>query len=131
MSQPTNVAVAERSNQTPSTQDTKALAALFATHGVRDVECIFPDISGYPRGKLMPIQFDRLFGKCLQVQAIVGANDDPGLSCYHHAMELIDQGIADAKTIITHRFPLERVMDAYELQRTRDEGAVKIVVETK
>ncbi len=86
---------------------------------------------GVPRGKLMPIQFDRLFGKCLQVQAIVGANDDPGLSCYHHAMELIDQGIADAKTIITHRFPLERVMDAYELQRTRDEGAVKIVVETK
>ena len=29
-------------------------AELFATHGVRDVECIFPDISGYPRGKLMP-----------------------------------------------------------------------------
>jgi glutamine synthetase len=30
------------------------LAALFAQHGVRDVECLFPDISGYPRGKLMP-----------------------------------------------------------------------------
>ncbi len=27
---------------------------LFSQHGVRDVECIFPDISGYPRGKLMP-----------------------------------------------------------------------------
>jgi glutamine synthetase len=27
---------------------------LFEQHGVRDVECIFPDISGYPRGKLMP-----------------------------------------------------------------------------
>ena len=27
---------------------------LFSAHGVRDVECIFPDISGYPRGKLMP-----------------------------------------------------------------------------
>ncbi|HSO45663.1 MAG TPA: glutamine synthetase, partial [Rhodoferax sp.] len=30
------------------------LHALFSAHGVRDVECIFPDISGYPRGKLMP-----------------------------------------------------------------------------
>lgn len=29
--------------------------ALFSAHGVRDVECIFPDISGYPRGKLMPV----------------------------------------------------------------------------
>ncbi|MDD3935408.1 glutamine synthetase family protein [Rhodoferax sp.] len=29
------------------------IGALFSQHGVRDVECIFPDISGYPRGKLM------------------------------------------------------------------------------
>lgn len=28
--------------------------AFFAQHGVRDVECLFPDVSGYPRGKLMP-----------------------------------------------------------------------------
>ena len=28
--------------------------AFFDQHGIRDVECIFPDISGYPRGKLMP-----------------------------------------------------------------------------
>lgn len=37
----------------PNTQ-AKALNAFFSSHGVRDVECIFPDISGYPRGKLMP-----------------------------------------------------------------------------
>lgn len=30
------------------------LADRFAREGVRDVECIFPDVSGYPRGKLMP-----------------------------------------------------------------------------
>ncbi|MDD2880755.1 MAG: glutamine synthetase family protein [Rhodoferax sp.] len=30
------------------------LHQLFSQHGVRDVECLFPDISGYPRGKLMP-----------------------------------------------------------------------------
>ncbi len=30
------------------------LQAFFHQHGIRDVECIFPDISGYPRGKLMP-----------------------------------------------------------------------------
>src|SRR5246127_5203990 len=30
------------------------LAADFAARGVPDVECIFPDVSGHPRGKLMP-----------------------------------------------------------------------------
>lgn len=30
------------------------ITAFFNQHGVSDVECIFPDISGYPRGKLMP-----------------------------------------------------------------------------
>ena len=30
------------------------LADDFAAAGVRDVECLFPDVSGYPRGKLMP-----------------------------------------------------------------------------
>ena len=30
------------------------LAADFSAAGVRDVECLFPDVSGYPRGKLMP-----------------------------------------------------------------------------
>jgi glutamine synthetase len=28
--------------------------AFFAEHGIRDVECLFADVSGYPRGKLMP-----------------------------------------------------------------------------
>jgi len=37
------------------TQPTRAaLQAFFDLHGIRDVECIFPDVSGYPRGKLMP-----------------------------------------------------------------------------
>ena len=30
------------------------LQAYFQQHGVQEVECIFPDVSGYPRGKLMP-----------------------------------------------------------------------------
>lgn len=30
------------------------LAADFEKGGVKDVECLFPDVSGYPRGKLMP-----------------------------------------------------------------------------
>ena len=31
-----------------------ALLAFFEEHGIREVECLFPDMAGYPRGKLMP-----------------------------------------------------------------------------
>lgn len=34
------------------TQD--ARESFFSGHGIREVECIFPDVTGYPRGKLMP-----------------------------------------------------------------------------
>jgi glutamine synthetase len=30
------------------------LATDFAAAGIRDVECVFPDVAGHPRGKLMP-----------------------------------------------------------------------------
>jgi glutamine synthetase len=33
---------------------TEQLGSFFSQEGILDVECIIPDISGYPRGKLMP-----------------------------------------------------------------------------
>jgi glutamine synthetase len=38
----------------PNATTAEGLRPFFDAHGIRDVECIFPDISGYPRGKLMP-----------------------------------------------------------------------------
>lgn len=46
------------------------IRALFSQHGVRDVECIFPDISGYPRGKLMPAESFLTGGELRICQAI-------------------------------------------------------------
>jgi glutamine synthetase len=34
----------------------QSLSEKFTQERVRDIECIFPDVSGYPRGKLMPAQ---------------------------------------------------------------------------
>ena len=51
----------------PSRSDLKAF---FDLHGVRDVECIFPDISGYPRGKLMPAASFAAGGELRIAQAI-------------------------------------------------------------
>lgn len=53
-----------------STRPGEAVRALFTEHGVRDVECIFPDISGYPRGKLMPAESFLAGGELRICQAI-------------------------------------------------------------
>ena len=46
------------------------LNAFFAEHGIHDVECLFADISGYPRGKLMPAAHFAAGGELRICQAI-------------------------------------------------------------
>lgn len=53
-----------------ASRPSEAIGALFSQHGVRDVECIFPDISGYPRGKLMPAESFLAGGELRICQAI-------------------------------------------------------------
>jgi glutamine synthetase len=53
-----------------SLSTTAGRLAFFAQHGVRDVECIFPDVSGYPRGKLMPAASFAAGGELRIAQAI-------------------------------------------------------------
>jgi L-iditol 2-dehydrogenase len=45
------------------------------------------------------------------------------------ALDLIAKGEADVGPMLTHHFPFSQVIDAFELQTTRDEGAIKIVVD--
>ena len=54
------------------TQDTdrSLLAAHFRAAGVRDVECLFADVTGYPRGKLMPAASFAAGGELRICQAI-------------------------------------------------------------
>lgn len=46
------------------------LQSFFQQHPVRDVECLFPDVSGYPRGKLMPANSFAKGGELRIAQAI-------------------------------------------------------------
>jgi glutamine synthetase len=53
------------------------LPAFFQQHAIRDVECLFPDVTGYPRGKLMPAtsfaRGDELrIAQAIPMQAITG-----------------------------------------------------------
>lgn len=84
---------------------------------------------GVPRGQVFNFNYDVFFHKCLQAQAIVGSLRDPGLVSTRMALDMISSGEIDVAPILTHRFPFEQVLEAYDLQHTRDESAIKIVID--
>lgn len=84
---------------------------------------------GVPRLNTLEYPFFELFRKTATVRTIVGALSDPNHECTRMALDLIERGEAKVGPMITHHFPFDQVFDAYELQTTRDEGAIKIVVD--
>ena len=84
---------------------------------------------GAPRASTMPFAMKGYFYKNLTMRAVVGATRDPENASTRQALQMIASGEVDAAPLITHRFPFEQVLEAYELQGARDEGAIKILIE--
>ena len=84
---------------------------------------------GVPRAQSFPYKMDIFFDKCLQARAIVHAVREPGHISTKQALNMITSGKLDVTPILTHRFPFEQVLEAYELHRTQDEGAIKILID--
>ena len=49
-------------------------------------------------------------------------------NCYPTAIELVRRGVIDVRPLITHRFPLEQSVEAFETARTGAGGAVKVMI---
>ena len=41
---------------------------------------------------------------------------------------LIEQGKIDTTPLITHRFPLERIEEAYRLFENKEDGVIKVAI---
>jgi L-iditol 2-dehydrogenase len=82
---------------------------------------------GLPRDPLS-VDYSVMFWKRVTVKSMVHAAREPDHSSTLHALELIDTQI-DVQPVLTHRFPFEKVHDAFDLQRTASDGAVKTVVD--
>jgi L-iditol 2-dehydrogenase len=84
---------------------------------------------GVPRAEQIVFDFDTFFWKYPRVKAVCGAQREPGQISTRLALELIGNDEINVEPILTHSFPFDQVMEAYELQNTLDEGAIKIVIE--
>ncbi len=84
---------------------------------------------GVPHAAQIPVNYSDFFRKCLSLKANVYAIREPDHTSTRMALDLIAQGDINVGPVITHRFPFEQVRQAYELQHTYDEGAIKIVID--
>jgi len=48
---------------------------------------------------------------------------------YPRAIALVERGVVDVRTLVTHRFPLERAAEAFELVASLQDGVVKAIIE--
>ncbi len=84
---------------------------------------------GVPHERRFVVNYGQLFRKCLNLKANVNAWSEPGHTSTLAAIDMIAKSEVDVRPILTHRFPFERVLEAYDLQDTRDEGNIKIIIE--
>lgn len=84
---------------------------------------------GVPRADVFSIEYKTLFFKCVNLKCQVHASREEKHTSTQLALRMIADGEVNVAPLITHRFTFDQVLDAYELQNTRDEGAVKIVIE--
>ena len=84
---------------------------------------------GVPRMQYVTFDYRALFFKYLRMISVCDASSETNQASTRQALDLIASGQIDVAPVLTHTFPFDQVMDAYELQRTPNEGAIKIVVE--
>ena len=76
----------------------------------------------YDRPQVLPLP--DMYGKNLTFKT--GGVD--GCDCAE-ILHLIEQGLIDTTPLITHRFPLERIDEAYRLFENREDGVIKVAIE--
>ena len=71
-------------------------------------------------------EWDTFFRRRVTMNAVFGAQDEPGLPDFQAALTMIAEGEVDVAPLTTHRFPLERVQEAMDLAHNPSGGALKV-----
>ena len=65
----------------------------------------------------------------LKTLTVFGVGGNGGRGQYERSLELIRTGRVDLAPLVTHRFGLDDVAEAFEFASTKRGGAIKVLVE--
>lgn len=83
---------------------------------------------GLPKQDIFPVDFYTLFRAQCRITSVSGAAAEPGKRSFRLALDLIVRGAVEVAGLVSHVLPLQQVARAYELARSRADGALKVGV---
>lgn len=84
---------------------------------------------GVPKKKFLPIAMEQFLRKNVRLVASAHAQGEPGLQSFRLALGMIASRRLDVRPLITHRFPLSAIAEAFSLAETKRDGAVKVLLD--
>lgn len=114
----------------------KAAAALHMVHGqIGHIKVLQACISAVRRGGRVAVvgvygtSYDSFpLGQIFEKGLTMRFGQAPVQACIDELLELVEDGTLRADDLVTHRFPLARAAEAYELFNGKKEGCVKVVL---
>jgi threonine dehydrogenase-like Zn-dependent dehydrogenase len=79
----------------------------------------------------MSMPFARVFRQRASIHTTFDAQNEPGLASFAEARDLIIAGAVQPRALISHRYPLDRIADAFDAARHRPPGVRKIVIDVQ
>ena len=79
--------------------------------------------------ELVSFDYNLAFRKNLTMKACVYASREENHTSTREALRMIAKGEVDVKPLLTHRLPFMQVLEAYDLQASKNTGALKIIIE--
>jgi L-iditol 2-dehydrogenase len=84
---------------------------------------------GGPNSRIMAFEFEKFLRKQLKTTSAAHTQREAGLASFRLAMEFIGSGRMDVAPLISHHFQFADIQRAFDLAESRENGAVKILVD--
>jgi L-iditol 2-dehydrogenase len=75
-----------------------------------------------------PFSFGEFFRRRLTAHTKFGAQGEPGLESFRHAVRMIAGGAIDVAPLLSHMLPIERVGEAFRIAHDRTGNALKVSI---
>lgn len=84
---------------------------------------------GVPKRSVFPFAYEQFLRRQLRTFTSAHTQAEPGFRSFHLALDFIAQGRLNVSSLITHRLPFTAVHDAFQLAETKQDGAVKVLLD--